>query len=169
MTSATGGPPTTGQFHEISRARCEELLASRTVGRVAWNSPDGPQLLPVTYAMVKDQVVFRTSPYGVLSQLVRPCQVVFEVDELDHSAATWMERPGPRHRPRRRRLAGTGRPVGRGRPRSLGRRYTEPVHHDCPPNHQRANRRRPQPPLADPVLLDRIPAPAVRPGAAVAQ
>ncbi len=88
MTSAIGSPQTSGPFHEISRVRCEELLASRTVGRVAWNSADGPQLLPVTYAMFKGQVVFRTSPYGVLSQLVRPCKVVFEVDELDHSAAT---------------------------------------------------------------------------------
>ena len=40
-------------------------------------------LLPVSYAYYRNTVVFRTSPYGVLSELVRPAEVVFEVDELD--------------------------------------------------------------------------------------
>ena len=40
-----------GHFNELSRERCEELLATHRAGRVAWNAADGPMVLPVTYAM----------------------------------------------------------------------------------------------------------------------
>lgn len=62
---------------------CVALLAQHSVGRIAWLGADGPQILPVSYAWIDDGVVFRTSPYGVLSQLVRPTEVAVEIDELD--------------------------------------------------------------------------------------
>ncbi len=83
MSTTIGGQPATPRFQEISQGRCAELLAGNTVGRVAWNSPDGPQLLPVTYAMYDHRIVLRTSPYGALSQLASRREVAFEVDELD--------------------------------------------------------------------------------------
>ena len=36
----------------------------------------------------RELIVFRTSPFGVLSELVRPTQVVFEVDDLDATQHT---------------------------------------------------------------------------------
>lgn len=71
---------------ELTRAECRALLESRNIGRIGWTAGDGPQIFPVSYACVADLVVFRTSPFGVLSELVRPAQVVFEVDELDEAA-----------------------------------------------------------------------------------
>lgn len=68
---------------DLSPAECQALLESRTIGRIGWTAGDGPQIFPVSYACVADLIVFRTSPFGVLSELVRPAQVVFEVDELD--------------------------------------------------------------------------------------
>lgn len=68
---------------DLSRADCQTLLESRNIGRIGWSAGDGPQIFPVSYACVADLVVFRTSPFGVLSELVRPAHVVFEVDELD--------------------------------------------------------------------------------------
>lgn len=53
------------------------------MGRVAWNAPDGPQLLPVNYALYAGEVVIRTSPSGVLGQLTSRCPVAFEIDEVD--------------------------------------------------------------------------------------
>lgn len=70
-------------FEALSETRCRELLAGHSVGRVAWQAADGLQILPVSYAWDEGTVVFRTSPYGVLSELVRATDVVLEIDELD--------------------------------------------------------------------------------------
>ena len=59
---------------------------SQTIGRVAWQAADGPQILPVTYAWHDGTIIFRTSPYGVLSELVRPTDVALEIDELDQES-----------------------------------------------------------------------------------
>jgi uncharacterized protein len=75
----------TGEFRAISPARCEELLQSQSVGRVAWQAADGPQILPVTYAWHEGTIIFRTSPYGVLSELIRPTEVALEIDEIDQN------------------------------------------------------------------------------------
>ena len=73
----------TAEFTPLSPTRCQELLESQSIGRVAWQAADGPQILPVTYACHDGTVIFRTSPYGVLSELVRPTDVALEIDELD--------------------------------------------------------------------------------------
>jgi nitroimidazol reductase NimA-like FMN-containing flavoprotein (pyridoxamine 5'-phosphate oxidase superfamily) len=73
----------TSEFWAISPARCQELLESQSVGRIAWQAADGPQILPVTYAWHNGMIIFRTSPYGVLSELIRPTAVAMEIDELD--------------------------------------------------------------------------------------
>ncbi len=90
----TGSTPTSEHrpvvSREISPARCGELLRSHCRGRVAWNAPDGPQILPVSYAMLDKWIILRTSPYGLLSQLVRRQTVAFEVEELQRdSTAGW--------------------------------------------------------------------------------
>ena len=78
-----GSPP---EFAPISPAGCQELLESQSIGRVAWQAADGPQILPVTYAWYDGTIIFRTSPYGVLSELVRPTDVALEIDELDQES-----------------------------------------------------------------------------------
>ena len=83
MTSAESG---SSGFHPLTARQCEDLLASQRAGRVAWNAADGPLVLPVTYRMYTGEVVFRTSPYGVLSQLVEPTNVAFEIDEVDQES-----------------------------------------------------------------------------------
>ena len=67
----------------ISRAQCVELLQSHSVGRVAWQSADGPEILPVNYVWYDDSVVFRTAPNGLLAGLVWATDVAFEIDELN--------------------------------------------------------------------------------------
>jgi nitroimidazol reductase NimA-like FMN-containing flavoprotein (pyridoxamine 5'-phosphate oxidase superfamily) len=70
-------------FTELSRSECEDLLAKRSVGRVGLNAPTVPQIFPVTYAYYAKTIVFRTSPYGVLSSLERHTRVAFEIDDID--------------------------------------------------------------------------------------
>jgi uncharacterized protein len=79
---------TGSSFQELSVARCQELLAGQTTGRVAWNAPDGPQVLPVSYALDVGDIVFRTSPYGALSQLRVRTNVAFEIDDIDAEQGT---------------------------------------------------------------------------------
>lgn len=81
-------PARTRRFVELTQSRCTELLASKHVGRLAWQSAEGLQILPVSYAYHRGAVVFRTSPYGALSQLVQPTEVAIEVDELDETLRT---------------------------------------------------------------------------------
>jgi uncharacterized protein len=80
------GEDSTDEFTPINPARCEELLESQSIGRVAWQAADGPQILPVTYACHDGTIIFRTSPYGVLSELIRPTDVALEIDELDQES-----------------------------------------------------------------------------------
>ena len=44
---------------------------------------DGPQILPVTYQFRNGSVIFRTSPVGPLSGLIRRTSVAFEIDSID--------------------------------------------------------------------------------------
>lgn len=70
-------------WSDLTPAECQRLLDSRNVGRIGWNALSGPMILPISYMPVNDLLVFRTSPFGLLSELVRPTQVVLEVDDLD--------------------------------------------------------------------------------------
>ena len=79
---------TSGHFRALSEERCRELLASHHQGRIAWTAADGPQLLPVSYALHNGDVAFRTSPYGALSQLRRPTMVAFEIDDIQPGNGT---------------------------------------------------------------------------------
>ena len=70
-------------FEALGREQCLDLLESNHLGRVAWQAADLPQILPVTYATHQGSVYFRTTPYGILSELAQPTRVALEVDELD--------------------------------------------------------------------------------------
>ena len=83
MTSAPGEKPSIGNFAELSETECKQLLAEHTAGRVGFMAPDGPQILPVTYQFRTGSVIFRTSPFGPLSGLVRRTSVAFEIDNID--------------------------------------------------------------------------------------
>jgi nitroimidazol reductase NimA-like FMN-containing flavoprotein (pyridoxamine 5'-phosphate oxidase superfamily) len=70
-------------FSGISPERCAELLQTQTVGRVAWQASRTTEILPVTYVWHENSVIFRTSPYGPLSELNQPTDVAFEIDDVD--------------------------------------------------------------------------------------
>ncbi|MEA5054815.1 MAG: pyridoxamine 5'-phosphate oxidase family protein, partial [Propionicimonas sp.] len=74
---------TTGHNTPLSPDECRQLLRSQTVGRIGWSSRVGQVILPVSYVLRDDLLVFRTAVGSVLSDLVTPQQVCFEIDELD--------------------------------------------------------------------------------------
>lgn len=76
-------PEDPGRFQRLSEQECWQRLEAGTVGRVAWEAADGPEVLPVTYAVHDGLIAFRTSAYGPLAELRVPRPVAFEIDELD--------------------------------------------------------------------------------------
>lgn len=74
----------------LSRAECLALLASRPVGRIGVSAYALPAILPVTYRLLGESVVFATG-VGSKSLAVSHGNVVaFEVDEIDaESRAGW--------------------------------------------------------------------------------
>jgi uncharacterized protein len=68
---------------ELSSAECRELLAAKSVGRVGFCTTDGPEILPINYAVAEGDIFFRASPDGILSAHVDGERVAFEVDEAD--------------------------------------------------------------------------------------
>jgi nitroimidazol reductase NimA-like FMN-containing flavoprotein (pyridoxamine 5'-phosphate oxidase superfamily) len=64
----------------IDEAECRLLLHSRTLGRVGVKIADQMSILPVYYALVDGDIVFRTAPGSKLDAAVLRTQVVFEVD-----------------------------------------------------------------------------------------
>ena len=80
--------PSSSHLRELSRSACEQLLSQHVVGRVGFCSAGGPVILPVNYRLYNEQVVLRTSPYGLISELRRRTPVAFEVDDIDERAET---------------------------------------------------------------------------------
>lgn len=73
----------TTELIDLSRTECLALLASSSVGRVAFCGSAGPQLYLVSFVLDGSDLVFRTAAYSTLGRDVRGQRVAFEVDDLD--------------------------------------------------------------------------------------
>lgn len=76
----------------LDKDECLELVSPGGVGRVAFDSPTGPMILPVNYVMDAGTVLFRTALGGSLDTDLRTgvegaeFKVAFEVDRIDAAA-----------------------------------------------------------------------------------
>lgn len=77
-----------GHFTRLSGDECRLLVHGHSIGRVAWVSATGLQVLPVTYTVIDELILFRTFPESVLGELAEPVEVAFEVDDIDVATAT---------------------------------------------------------------------------------
>jgi hypothetical protein len=70
----------------LSKDESLRLIAPGGMGRVAYRTDTGPEVLPVNYVLDDDRraVIFRTSPDGVLARQVGET-VGFEVDRIDEA------------------------------------------------------------------------------------
>ena len=73
---------------DLRPEECLRLLTQQTVGRIAFQTDNGPRILPVNYVVHHNRIVFRTAPYGVIARRARGADVAFEVDELDNEMRT---------------------------------------------------------------------------------
>ncbi len=67
---------------------CLALLRTGTLGRIAVRIGESPAILPVNYAVLDADVVFRTDPGSKLTAALMGVQVAFEVDETDRETGT---------------------------------------------------------------------------------
>jgi nitroimidazol reductase NimA-like FMN-containing flavoprotein (pyridoxamine 5'-phosphate oxidase superfamily) len=70
----------------IGTDECVELLRGHSFGRVSMSVTGDPVILPVFYALVDGDVVFRTDPGTKLIAAVLGTRVAFEVDD---AASGW--------------------------------------------------------------------------------
>ncbi len=77
-------------FAAIEPDECRRLLRTRAVGRVAWTAPEGLMVMPVNYRLVGEHIVFHTGDGTLLSHLVEPTDVGFQIDDIqDDEAIGW--------------------------------------------------------------------------------
>lgn len=77
-----------GTFERLDPAECEQLVREVSVGRVAWLSRRGLQVLPIRYTVVDQKIYFRTSATSILSELTSLSQVAVQIDDLDADTAS---------------------------------------------------------------------------------
>src|SRR6266542_1937147 len=70
-------------FQHLPPEECRELLDAKSVGRVAFDGPDGPQVLPVNYVVLRRDIFFRTATGSTLANAMRGTRVAFEIDDVD--------------------------------------------------------------------------------------
>lgn len=71
------------ESRDLSRPDCLALLAAHSVGRVAVTTPEGPHIVPVSYTVLGDSVVVRTSAYSLLGTYARDAVIALEVDDVE--------------------------------------------------------------------------------------
>ena len=67
----------------IETEECTDLLRTHSFGRVGMKIAEEPVILPVFYAVVDGDVVFRTDPGTKMIAAVLETQVAFEIDDPD--------------------------------------------------------------------------------------
>ena len=67
---------------------CVNLLSAGVVGRVGLVTDQGPEILPVNYALSGNTIVFRTVPYGRIAEFAADREICFEVDHVDYDHHT---------------------------------------------------------------------------------
>ncbi len=68
---------------ELDRQECLELLAAKSVGRIAYAADYGARILPVNYVFAGDNIIFRTVPDGQIFHHALSSICAFEIDETD--------------------------------------------------------------------------------------
>ncbi|MGO4955683.1 pyridoxamine 5'-phosphate oxidase family protein [Luteococcus sp. Sow4_B9] len=72
-----------GHFEVLEADECRQLLTEATVGRLAFDGPDGLTILPLSYTVDGELLIIRTADGTQLSQLDDEAPVAFEVDDFD--------------------------------------------------------------------------------------
>ena len=70
-------------MEDLDPVECRRLMATQGIGRVGVRRGRRAAVLPVTFALIGEVVVFRTALGSTFDMLVRDAEVAFEVDQSD--------------------------------------------------------------------------------------
>jgi uncharacterized protein len=70
-------------LEDLDAEECLRLIATQHIGRIAFIVDGEAALLPVSFTLIGDLVVFRTALGSAFDVLVRGAETVFEVDQAD--------------------------------------------------------------------------------------
>jgi nitroimidazol reductase NimA-like FMN-containing flavoprotein (pyridoxamine 5'-phosphate oxidase superfamily) len=70
-------------------AECFRLLAGERLGRVAITVNALPVILPIRFALDRDEILFRAALGGVLAEATRQAVVAFEADGSEPGVGLW--------------------------------------------------------------------------------
>jgi len=76
------------RVEDLAAGECMELLGTKQVGRVAYNDPEGPVVMPVNYVLQDGMVLFRIAPFSRLADRLKDGAASFHVDHVDEEART---------------------------------------------------------------------------------
>jgi nitroimidazol reductase NimA-like FMN-containing flavoprotein (pyridoxamine 5'-phosphate oxidase superfamily) len=76
------------RLENLTEAECRALLAAGSFGRVAITVGALPAILPVNYALLDADVVFRTAEGSKLNAALQRAVVAFEIDGVDDAKST---------------------------------------------------------------------------------
>lgn len=76
------------RFERLPGPEATALLRTHQVGRVAWESAEGPVILPVAYAWAEERIAFRAGSNSLLAALAHSTEVAFQIDEFDVDTGT---------------------------------------------------------------------------------
>jgi hypothetical protein len=113
----------------LDRAECMQLLATQSVGRVAYATDAGARILPVNYVLGADCVIFRTVPDGEIFRYALNSTVPSRSTRPMSSSSrvgAWWPLGGCSWRPRRTSLR-----CGMGGCLSLGQPVADGCSYDC--------------------------------------
>lgn len=84
-------PQLPGDLGSLNREECLEQLGTQVIGRLAYVARAGvPDIVPVNYVLVDDQIVIRSGSGPKLQAAERRDTVAFEVDAFDElSRSAW--------------------------------------------------------------------------------
>lgn len=83
----SAGPPA-GHLVELTAEECWVSLRGEPVGRLAWNGPEGPTVMPVNFTVSQGGIEVRTTAYSEAAHLSEDSAVTFQVDRIDPTSRT---------------------------------------------------------------------------------
>jgi len=72
----------------LGRAECLALLATGSIGRVVCTDGALPTAEPVTYVLVKEEIIFRTHARSRLAEAAHNAVVAFQADRIDSTSGS---------------------------------------------------------------------------------
>lgn len=78
-----------GELEQLGEQECRRLISRASVGRVGFTVGSLPAIIPVRYALVDDDIVFKAADGVRVRAAMHDAVIAFEVDGVDDDGLGW--------------------------------------------------------------------------------